>query len=549
MKTLFVVESPNKIKKVTEILNKLGMKDAEVVATKGHFMEPIGWSKMKVIDYKTKRMLQEKFRQVMYNNGIVYIATDNDREGEGIAYEIYKVLYETAKKLKRRFEYKRVRLGAITYNDIKRGLETADKIDMKRVEAWKTRVYVDRMIGFKLTRKSQKEVAQAFDEETSVGRVVTFALGLVEKAHYLATKYGKPLVQYVMGARCHGSGYFNLVQTKFASKSPERKYKVQSVSKRNVKASPPAGFNTASLIKAAGSKLGMSAGATMRTAQKLFEKGLITYHRTQSVCYSTDAVDIAREVYNLQPTNMYIDKLAEHEAIRPTGEQPVGLSKAEQKLYQLILDRFKASMSQPALYEETKVVVQTPRGNEFVGYGYKLKFKGWTKYEKPNIKLQKIPETVVEGRTLEGKPTVLKRVIPPYKPLTDADVVVNLRENGVGRPSTYSAMTQALLKKGYVIKRQGRLYLTELGKDLLRWVKSKYRLLLDKKFTSEIEEALDKIEKTGDYEIKNSLIKKIQAFVEGHYESKTKEEAVIIREKMRKIEGEKFEFEPEEMAV
>ena len=509
---LLIIESPNKIKKLQSILGNT----YAVLATVGHFMKlskkdmGIGpdFEPNYVIDPK-KRDVVNRIKAEAKNHKDIYIATDPDREGEGIAKHIYDMLPKKGKKIKR------VRFNAITKSAVKDAIKNCGDIDLNLYNAQKARRITDRIVGYKVSPVMWKKGLAG----TSAGRVQSVALDYIssrekEVRAFKPDEYwsiNSDLGDFTIELKKIDGKDFKLLKSdaqKIKKDLEGKSIKVLSVSsrKRTVSTKPP--FKTSTLQQEASSLFGWKSSKTMDVAQSLFGMGMITYHRTDSERTDPQKLSSLRKNvekfygknYLKNPAPSYGSSAGAqdaHEAIRPTYEtvtQPLNLN--EKKLLDLISSRFKASQMADAIYDSVKAEFKIKaKGKEylFVVNGSSLDFDGFLKVygsKKDDKLLPKMKKGEAFTMSKVNANQHFTKAPPRY---TDASLIKKLEKEGVGRPSTYATIIKTLEDREY-IKRSGKaLEATEVGIIVQEFLSGRLPDLVDSKFTSSMEESLDKL--------------------------------------------------------
>ena len=540
MSKLVIVESPAKAKTIKKYLGS----GYEVVASKGHVRdlpdrtlsvdvknnyEP----KYEIIPEKENlvKQLTEKARKA----DEVYLATDPDREGEGISWHLASVLGLDLG------QPNRVTFNEITKSGVKTGMANPRKVDMDLVNAQQARRILDRLVGYTLS----PFVSQKIKPRLSAGRVQSVALRLIvdreeEINKFVPEEYwsveakfmteGKKIFKASLDSDENGK-----VKIKTGSEAQDyvdrltgSDFTVKSVKKgvKNQKSAPP--FTTSTLQQEASKKLGFQASRTMRTAQELYEGvdvsghgsiGLITYMRTDSLRISEEARAEGTEFIRANYGSEYIPAKPNyyksranaqdgHEAIRPSTPSITPDSVAKDltpdqlKLYTLIWRRFIACLMAPCVMNTVKVEIRSSKSGDEGRFcilnatGSTVKFEGFTKvYELPEDVLTKnaLPE-ISQGEKLK-----LKEISPdqhftqPPARFTEASLIKELEENGVGRPSTYASIISTITGKEYVVRRQKQLVPTELGIAITNLLKERFPKIVNTKFTARMESDLDEV--------------------------------------------------------
>lgn len=478
-KNLVIVESPAKAKTIQKYLGK----DFEVKSSFGHIRDLP--KKGMGIDLKTftpdyevsadKKKLVTELKAAVKKAEIVWLASDEDREGEAIAWHLAQEL-----KLKEE-NTKRIVFHEITKNAILKAIENPRKIDQNLVNAQQARRVLDRIVGFEMSPVLWKKVKTGL----SAGRVQSVAVRLVVEREQEIRNF-KPTSTYkVEGTFVNAEKQEIAAKLKkdfaqekeaeaFLEKSQNTEFKVLNVEKKPGTRSASAPFTTSTLQQEASNRLGYNVTSTMRIAQRLYEEGYITYMRTDSVNLSQDAINAAKDFIEKEfgaeyssPRN-YTTKSASaqeaHEAIRPTdfGVKTIGDAQLN-KLYQLIYKRTLASQMANAKIEKTVIEIgNSALPSHFEAQGEVIVFDGFLKVygiskteeddEENNEKL--LPKVNVGEVLSYKKITATEKFTKPAARYTEAALVRKLEELGIGRPSTYAPTIQTIQNRGYVDKRE-----------------------------------------------------------------------------------------------
>ena len=478
-KNLVIVESPAKAKTIQKYLGK----DFEVKSSFGHIRDLP--KKGMGIDFKTftpdyevsadKKKLVTELKAAVKKAEIVWLASDEDREGEAIAWHLAQEL-----KLKEE-NTKRIVFHEITKNAILKAIENPRKIDQNLVNAQQARRVLDRIVGFEMSPVLWKKVKTGL----SAGRVQSVAVRLVVEREQEIRNF-KPTSTYkVEGTFLNAEKQEIAAKLKkdfaqekeaeaFLEKSQNVEFKVLNVETKPGSRSASAPFTTSTLQQEASNRLGYNVTSTMRIAQRLYEEGYITYMRTDSVNLSQDAISAAKDFIEKEfgaeyssPRN-YTTKSASaqeaHEAIRPTdfGVKTIGDAQLN-KLYQLIYKRTLASQMANAKIEKTVIEIgNSALPSHFEAQGEVIVFDGFLKVygiskteeddEENNEKL--LPKVNVGEVLSYKKITATEKFTKPAARYTEAALVRKLEELGIGRPSTYAPTIQTIQNRGYVDKRE-----------------------------------------------------------------------------------------------
>lgn len=530
---LIIVESPTKARTLSKFLGR----DFEVEATYGHIRDlpekkiGIDIEKNFTPDYVQTSKQKERVTLIKKSGSKadkIYLATDPDREGEAIAWHVASLLGQEKKT-------ERIVFHEITKHAIDEALSQPRKIDMELVDAQQARRILDRLVGYKLSPLLWKKIRKGL----SAGRVQSVAVRLIvererEIEKFVPEEYWNMAVKLENGAGKHIKSIlitrdgekFKINSGELAaateSELKEAVYKVASIQRREVKRSPSAPFTTSTLQQTAANRLGWSAKKTMQMAQSLYEKGYITYHRTDSTNLAEEAVTAAGKYimatygpeYAVVGGRQYKtkSKVAQeaHEAIRPTevtraGNADLGESnRDEARLYALIWKRFVACQMAETKGEETKVLVEA-RGTHIYGLetrGLQIKFPGWMKVYDTPAEDEEEKDEAAEGiipELSEGELLTLLEILkeqkftqPPAR-YNDASLIKTLEEMGIGRPSTYAPTLSTIQDRQYVEKIEKRFRPTALGMAVNDFLVEHFSDIVDYQFTAKMEDELDSV--------------------------------------------------------
>ena len=540
MSKLIIVESPAKANTIKKYLGK----DYEVVASKGHIRDlPAAKLSVDVKNnfapkyalIKGKEKLVKELKEMVDGSEAVYLAADPDREGEAISWHLATVLGLDLNQANR------VTFNEITKTGIASGMANPKKVNTDLVNAQQARRILDRLVGYRLS----PFVSQKIRRGLSAGRVQSVALKIIVDREDEINAFN-PEEYWILEAKLATSQRRTFTATlysdengkiKISNESEAKKYldrldgadySVKSVKKGTRKKNPAPPFITSTLQQEASRKLGFQAERTMRAAQELYEGvnvkgtgmvGLITYMRTDSLRISEEARAAANsfitETYGsdyLPEKPVYYKSRANaqdgHEAIRPSIPSMTpdmvkdSLSGDQYKLYNLIWKRFMASLMAPCVQNTVKAEILAAKEADakefciFTAAGYSIKFDGFTKlYELPEEDAEKgvLPEFKAD------EALKLRELIPnqhftqPPARFTEASLIKELEENGVGRPSTYATILSTIIKRGYVQRKSKQLIPTELGVAITGLLKDKFPKIVNTKFTAQMETNLDKV--------------------------------------------------------
>ena len=548
-KNLVIVESPAKAKTIEKFLGK----EFKVCSSYGHIRDlakkGIGIDvangfapAYEVAADKTK--LVAELRKMSQQAESVWLASDEDREGEAIAWHLTQVLDLPVEQTKR------IVFHEITKQAILEAIESPRTVDMNLVNAQQARRVLDRLVGFELSPVLWKKVKPAL----SAGRVQSVAVKLiVEREREIIDFKGGEFYRITARFVAEDGKVFKAeLDRKFDTKAEAVKFleslagvefRVESVESKPAEKFPAAPFTTSTLQQEAGRKLSMSVAQTMSVAQKLYESGLITYMRTDSVNLSKQALYAAKEavvgLYGEEYHNWRNYKTKSkgaqeaHEAIRPSylDRQTIEGTPAEKRLYELIWKRTVASQMASAKIDKTIVSVSISGHEErFVAVGEQLRFEGFMKLYSESVEEESEGESAVlplmEIGTLLGNKDVVatqKFTPQPYR-YSEALLVKKLEELGIGRPSTYAPTISTIINRGYVLKQnkdgvrrpyaqitlskgkltekehsevvgkeKGKLAPTDIGMLVNDYLQEQFPGILDYNFTATVEKEFDLI--------------------------------------------------------
>jgi DNA topoisomerase-1 len=479
-KNLVIVESPAKAKTIEGFLGK----DFVVKSSIGHIRDLPKKGGMAIdIDNgfepryeitSDKKAVVSELKKLSDKSETVWLATDEDREGEAIAWHLIKALNLEDSKTKR------IVFNEITKAAITRAVDNPRDLDIQLVNAQQARRVLDRLVGFELSPVLWRKVKQGL----SAGRVQSVAVRLIverenEIRSFVATSDYKLIAEfYSKDKKLFKAELPKRFKTKEEAKAflnvcSDSDFHVSSMKKKPAKKSPAAPFTTSTLQQEASRKLGFTVGQTMSVAQKLYEAGKITYMRTDSMNLSDDAVKAA----SAQITKLYGENYSQvrkyatkskgaqeaHEAIRPTYlENPTFEGERNhQRLYDLIWKRTIASQMADAQLERTTAeIIISKSDQKLVAKGEMIKFEGFLKVYLEGVDEEGEEQSGMLPKLEEGDPlsrkiiTATERFSKPKARYTEASLVKKLEELGIGRPSTYAATITTVQNRGYVEKGQ-----------------------------------------------------------------------------------------------
>ncbi len=550
-KNLVIVESPAKARTIERFLGK----DYKVASSFGHIADlpskELGVDidndfKPKYIVDSDKKPVVKKLKELAKKADTIWLASDEDREGEAISWHLVETLNLDRDKTKR------IVFNSITKSAIQRAIENPRDIDYNLVNAQQARRVLDRLVGYELSPVLWKKVKPGL----SAGRVQSVAVRLIVEREREITAF-TPEASYRVAAQflTQGGQTFQARLTKsfstkeaaetFLQKNIGANFSVASLEKKPAKKSPSAPFTTSTLQQEASRKLFFSVSRTMQVAQRLYEAGLITYMRTDSVNLSKEAVNAARdaivsaygEAYSQVRNYNRKSKGAQeaHEAIRPTDMklQSPSLDRDQARLYELIWKRTIASQMSDAKLERTQVRIGSDTYEEqFSASGEVIKFDGFLKVylegkdEEDSMEEQAgLLPAMSKGEALKNEQLVAtERFTRPAYRYTEATLVKKLEELGIGRPSTYAPTISTIQNRGYVEKGviegqerkynqltlangtiksnilsekvgadKGKLVPTDIGMIVNDFLVAHFSNILDYHFTARVEEEFDEI--------------------------------------------------------
>jgi DNA topoisomerase-1 len=549
-KSLVIVESPTKAKTISRFLDG----EYKVEASFGHVRD-LPTSKMSidiehdftpsyVIPPKAKKRVTE-LKKLAKDAAEVILATDEDREGEAIAWHLIQALglKDQGSKIKDQRSIKRIAFHEITKSAIQEALEHPRELDNNLVDAQQARRVLDRLVGYELSPFLWKKVKRGL----SAGRVQSVALRLIVERERDIQKF-KPQEYWSIETTFNKDGQFigrlskidGKALDKLGLKNEEQAHKivadlanrealVTEVVKKEVKRSPAAPFTTSTLQQEAARKLGFSAKQTMMYAQQLYEgveigqdssTGLISYMRTDSVNLSDFALQSAHDAisqkfgkeYLLDSPRKYASKQKNaqeaHEAIRPTDlvRDPESikeyLDKNQYRLYDLIWKRTIATQMPEAIFDATAVDIDIAGQTKkyvFRANGQTIKFDGFMKVYLEGTDDEEVVEEGLLPELAKGdKPQVIKTIpsqhfTQPPPRFGDASLIKALEELGIGRPSTYAPTISTIQEREYVNKIDKKFHPTDIGFIVNDILVEHFPKIVDFQFTARMEENLDEI--------------------------------------------------------
>jgi len=512
MKTLVIVESPAKAKTIEKYLGK----DFTVRASVGHIRD-LPKSNKDAVDIEkgfipkyeispTKKSVVSELKKLASQSKEVILATDLDREGEAIAWHLAEAL-----NLK---NPKRITFNEITKDALTKAIKKPRNIDLQLKEAQEARRVLDRLFGYDLSGLIWKKVRYGL----SAGRVQSPALRIIMERERDIRVFKPEDYWVISGDFTHTNTTFRLVCDKEIWNKEEAElvekqamageWSIISTKETEGSRQPKAPFTTSTLQQTASTRLGFSPSRTMGIAQKLYEKGYITYMRTDSRTISKEAQAKILTVIEKKLGKNYVEpktygKVSKntqeaHEAIRPTDpyKEFAGTTEDEKRLYKLIWERSVSSQMKSAKIMRTKVSANIANSKipNFSMNGSRLLFPGWlavdTASRGEDVELPKL----LQGDALKLKELFneAKQTTPPHR-YTEAGLIKELEKRGIGRPSTYASTIKTIVDREYVIKEGRTLIPTDTGDVVSSFVEKNFSDYISDDFTSTMEDSLDEI--------------------------------------------------------
>ena len=552
---LVIVESPAKAKTIEKFLGK----DYVVKSSFGHIRDlskkGLGVKidkdfspKYEILDDK-KRVVEE-LSKLSKQVQTVWLASDEDREGEAIAWHLAEVLDLPIDKTKR------IVFHEITKSAILNAIESPRTIDMNLVNAQQARRVLDRIVGFELSPVLWKKVKPAL----SAGRVQSVAVRLIvererEIIAFNSTPYFRVVAQFYIAGDKRQSLFKAELQHRFETKEEAEaflqscvgaNFTVAKSEEKPTKRYPAAPFTTSTLQQEAGRKLGMSVAQTMSVAQKLYEQGLITYMRTDSVNLSAQAIAQCKN----EISALFGDKYSSahnyktktkgaqeaHEAIRPSyiDRHQIEGTAAEKRLYELIWKRTVASQMVAADVDRSTIVIDMEGSQwQFVATGEVVRFDGFLRLYSESVDEEQsndsseaiLPKMEVGAAVQSSQIVATERFSMAPARYNEASLVKRMEELGIGRPSTYAPTITTIINRGYVVKQnkeaqkrqytaltlsasgkisektlsesygkeKNRLAPTDIGMVVNDYLESQFEQIMDYNFTANVEKEFDRI--------------------------------------------------------
>jgi len=548
-KNLVIVESPAKAKTIEKFLGS----EYQVESSYGHIadlpskeigVDVLNGFKPKYEVSSDKKALVSKLKGLAKTADMVWLASDEDREGEAISWHLAEELKLDKSKTKR------IVFHEITKNAILKAIDNPREIDYNLVNAQQARRVLDRLVGYELSPVLWKKVKGGL----SAGRVQSVSVRLIVErereiqefkavASYSVTAEFTNEAGKVVKAKLPKNFATKKEAEDFLNKNIGSQYKVADLETKPTKKTPAAPFTTSTLQQEAARKLYLPVGITMQIAQRLYEAGLITYMRTDSVNLSQEAMAAAQaEITSYygkefsKPRNFNTkSKGAQeaHEAIRPTdmSRHTVNVERDQARLYELIWKRTLASQMSDAELERTNVKIEANNHSEvFQATGEVIKFEGFLKVylegndEDDEEQEGMLPALKVNEKLANNSITATERYTRPASRYTEASLVKKLEELGIGRPSTYAPTISTIINRNYVEKGnlegverkyvqltlaankvdekilkentgsdKGKLVPTDIGTIVNDFLVKNFAAILDYNFTAKVEQDFDEI--------------------------------------------------------
>ncbi len=561
---LVIVESPTKARKLKSYLGSGFTVEASVGYVRDLPKKNLGIDLEN--DYQPlyevssdKKKIVSKLRKLAREAQVIYLAMDPDREGEAIAWHI-KYLLENDRQVKKSDSQKRNFLRSTFYEITKpavlKAIEQPTTINVDLVDAQQARRILDRLVGYKVSPVLWKKVRRGL----SAGRVQSvalrmiverereieafksdeyweFAVALTIPEHFKESELAQWQKKEAIFSEDQGIELPKEILVLSVEKVADKKLKIDNENdakivvgdlnkakyqvkdlkqvERRRQSLPP--FTTSLLQQAAANRFGFSAKQTMSLAQRFYEEGLITYHRTDAFYLAKSAVESARQYIAKEFGPKYLPEKARyfskknknsqeaHEAIRVTDlsvtqenlQNVAKLTANHLKLYDLIWRRFLASQMSEVVYDQTTITVSAKVEDKKKEYELKvvgsvMKFPGWRRLFNQKSDLI-LPEVQVDQQLTYLAQNPMQKFTQPPARYNDASLVKELEKRGIGRPSTYASIISVIIQRGYIEREARRFFATPIGTTVSDFLLAHFQVLMDYDFTATIEESLDKI--------------------------------------------------------
>jgi DNA topoisomerase-1 len=586
-KNLVIVESPAKAKTIEKYLGK----DFKVSSCYGHIRDLAKDDKSidkengfipSYIPSPDKKKVIKELKSLKKNSEKVYLATDNDREGEAIAWHLKEIL-----NLKEE-EYERIIFREITKKAVLNSIKNPLKIDMGLVNAQQARRVLDRLVGFEVSPILWKKIKRGL----SAGRVQSVAVKfVVDRENEISVFTPESSFKTTATFSLNNEKFLAELNTRFKNKEEsdvflndckETTFKVKNIEKKPSKRSPSAPFTTSTLQQEASRKIGFSPSLTMSTAQRLYEAGHITYMRTDSVNLSDEALENSKNVIESNYGNDYFKRRVyktksnsaqeAHEAIRPTNfnVDNVGKTDTEKKLYNLIWRRTLASQMSESIFERTLININNGSKYEFKASGEIMVFDGFLKLYNENLENTKLLPKLEKDSTLKAEEILCKQVFTKHPPrYSEASLIKKMEDSGIGRPSTFAETIRKIKEREYVVKEErdgkiiksneirlisntisheikdektgfekNKIYPTNMGMFVTEYLNENFNTnFMDYSFTAKTESQLDQIAYKG--RNWNNMIEEFYAIFSQLYKN-VPEERYQLEKELGDYEGKKM---------
>ncbi|GIM59031.1 type I DNA topoisomerase [Capnocytophaga canimorsus] len=548
-KNVVIVESPAKAKTIEKFLGK----DYKVVSSYGHIADlpareigvdiDNGFTPKYIVSSDKKELVKE-LKKLTTEAETIWLASDEDREGEAIAWHLAETLNLKSENTKR------IVFNSITKSAIEKAIQNPRGIDYNLVNAQQARRILDRLVGYELSPVLWKKVKSGL----SAGRVQSVAVRLIverereiqdfktQSSYKITAEFTNAEGKTIKATLAKGFDSYDDAQ-RFLQKNIGANFTVAALEKKPAKKSPAPPFTTSTLQQEASRKLNFSVSRTMTVAQRLYESGLITYMRTDSVNLSQEALQSAKNAIK----SIYGEKYAHsrnfssktkgaqeaHEAIRPTdmSRPSIAIERDQDRLYELIWKRTIASQMSDAQLERTSIKIVADKHDEmFTANGEVILFDGFLKVylestDEEDEEQEGMLPALTQGEKLNNNfITATQRYTRPPARYTEASLVKKLEELGIGRPSTYAPTISTIQNRGYVERSafegeqrnyqtltlsegeiqekilsenvgadKGKMIPTDIGIVVNDFLVSHFESIMDYHFTANVEESFDHI--------------------------------------------------------
>ena len=469
---LVIVESPAKAKTIEKYLGK----DFKVTSCYGHIRDLAKDDKSidkengflpSYVPSPDKKKVIKELQSLKKKSSKVYLATDNDREGEAIAWHLKEIL-----KLNEE-EYERIVFREITKKAVLDSIENPTKINMDLVNAQQARRVLDRLVGFEISPILWKKIKRGL----SAGRVQSVAVKfVVDRENEISIFNPESSFKTTATFSLNNENFPAELNKRFENKEESEKFlkectdtmfKVKNIERKPSRRTPSAPFTTSTLQQEASRKIGFSPSLTMSTAQRLYEAGHITYMRTDSVNLSNEALESSKNVIETNYGENYFKRRVyktksnsaqeAHEAIRPTNFNldNAGKTDTEKKLYNLIWRRTLASQMSESIFERTVVNISNGSKYEFKASGEIMVFDGFLKLYNENSENTKLLPKLEKDSSLNVEEILCKQVFTKHPPrYSEASLIKKMEDSGIGRPSTFAETIRKIKEREYVVKEE-----------------------------------------------------------------------------------------------